>query len=81
MRSRAKPPLSLKSAQWAKDYNEIKDLGAKNSMKRTARQTEDARFWLNVGPRAYSPCAQGPLRGPLPRRARRRKLYNRVVAS
>jgi hypothetical protein len=52
---RAKPPPSLKSAEWAKDYNEIKDLGAKNSTKRTARQTEDARFWLLVGPRAYDP--------------------------
>jgi hypothetical protein len=52
---RAKPPPSLKSAEWAKDYNEIKDFGAKNSTKRTARQTEDARFWLSVGPRAYNP--------------------------
>jgi len=52
---RAKPPPSLKSAEWAKDYNEIKDLGAKNSTKRTPRQTEDARFWLLVGPRAYHP--------------------------
>jgi len=52
---RAKPPPPLKSAEWAMNYNEIKDLGAKNSTKRTARQTEDARFWLNVGPRAYNP--------------------------
>lgn len=41
---RAKPPPSLKSAEWARDYNEIKELGAKNSTKRTAQQTEDARF-------------------------------------
>jgi hypothetical protein len=50
---RAKPPPSLKSAEWARDYNEIKDIGAKNSTKRTARQTEDARFWLVGGPLAY----------------------------
>jgi hypothetical protein len=50
---RAKPPPSLKSAEWARDYNEIKDVGAKNSTKRTARQTEDARFWLIGGPLAY----------------------------
>ena len=55
---RAKPPPSLKSAEWARDYNEIKELGAKNSTKRTARQTEDARFWLLVGPRAYNPMAR-----------------------
>src|SRR5262249_52129405 len=52
---RAKPPPSLKSAEWARDYNEIKEVGEKNSTKRTARQTEDARFWLLVGPRAYNP--------------------------
>ena len=63
---RAKPPPSLKSAGWARDYNEIKDLGAKNSTKRTARQTEDARFWLLVGPRAYDP---------LPRRSSSQKIW------
>jgi hypothetical protein len=30
--------------------HEIKDLGEKNSSKRTARQTEDARFWIFVNP-------------------------------
>jgi hypothetical protein len=49
------PPLDLKSAEWAKDYNEIKELGEKNSSKRTPRQTEDARFWLTTGPSAYHP--------------------------
>jgi PAP2 superfamily len=44
------PPPDLKSAEWAKDYNEIKELGDKNSPKRTARQTEDARFWVTTGP-------------------------------
>ena len=52
---RPKPPPSLKSEQWARDYNEIKDLGEKNSTRRTARQTEDARFWLLVGPRSTYP--------------------------
>ena len=47
---RPKPPPSLKSADWARDYNEIKELGEKNSTKRTARQTEDARFWISVNP-------------------------------
>jgi hypothetical protein len=44
------PPPDLKGEQWAKDYNEIKELGEKNSAKRTAQQTEDARFWLTTGP-------------------------------
>ncbi len=52
---RPPPPISLKSAQWAKEYNEIKELGEKNSTKRTARQTEDARFWVLTGPLATHP--------------------------
>jgi PAP2 superfamily len=52
---RPKPPIALESDQWAKDYNEIKELGAKNSSKRSARQTEDARFWLLTGPLSTHP--------------------------
>jgi PAP2 superfamily len=52
---RPQPPPALDSEQWARDYNEIKDLGERNSTKRTARQTEDARFWLLVGPRSTHP--------------------------
>jgi hypothetical protein len=52
---RPKPPISLASEQWAKDYNEIKELGEKNSSKRSARQTEDARFWLLTGPLSTHP--------------------------
>src|SRR5262249_32488743 len=43
---RPQPPLALTSAQWAADYNEIKSLGGKTSKQRSARQTEDANFWL-----------------------------------
>ncbi len=52
---RPKPPIALNSQQWARDYNEIKELGEKNSTKRTARETEDARFWLLTGPLATHP--------------------------
>jgi hypothetical protein len=52
---RPKPPIALESDQWAKDYNETKELGAKNSSKRSARQTEDARFWLLTGPLSTHP--------------------------
>src|SRR5882724_6482765 len=47
---RPAPPIALGSQQWATDYNEIKDFGGKASSKRSARQTEDARFWLITGP-------------------------------
>jgi hypothetical protein len=49
------PPIALDSGEWAKDFNEIKDYGAQKSAKRTAEQTETARFWLVAGPVAYHP--------------------------
>jgi hypothetical protein len=52
---RPKPPVSLESKEWATDYNEIKDYGGQSSSKRTAQQTETARFWLVGPPVAYHP--------------------------
>jgi hypothetical protein len=52
---RPNPPLSLESAEWATDYNELKGYGGKNSAKRSSQQTETARFWLMAGPPAYHP--------------------------
>jgi len=49
------PPVSLTSKEWAADYNEIKEIGGRNSTKRTSRQTEDARFWVAVDGRVYYP--------------------------
>jgi hypothetical protein len=49
------PPPSLTSAVWARDYNEIKALGAKQSTQRTAEQTAMARFWEARGPTIYLP--------------------------
>jgi hypothetical protein len=55
---RPPPPISLQSEEWAADYNEIKDLGGKTSVKRSPQQTEMARFWLMVGAPAYHPLAR-----------------------
>ena len=52
---RPPPPIALESAEWAADYNEIKELGGRASTKRSARQTEDARFWLVTDGRGYYP--------------------------
>jgi hypothetical protein len=52
---RPAPPISLKSDEWATDYNEIKNFGGKSNSKRTARQTEDGHFWLITGPVSYYP--------------------------
>jgi PAP2 superfamily len=48
-------PIALTSKEWSTDYNEIKELGGLASPKRSARQTEDARFWLAVDGRVYYP--------------------------
>jgi hypothetical protein len=52
---RPDPPVSFDSNQWATDYNELKDYGGQVSTKRTAQQTEIARFWLVGPPVAYHP--------------------------
>ncbi len=52
---RPPPPIALTSEEWAKDFNEVKDIGEKNSTKRTPQQTEDARFWLTVAPGSNQP--------------------------
>jgi len=48
-------PIVLESKEWATDYNELKDYGGQTSAKRTAEQTEIARFWLIGPPMAYHP--------------------------
>jgi hypothetical protein len=48
------PPPDLKSGTWARDYNEIREIGEKYSTKRTPQQTETARLWLAAGPIAYN---------------------------
>ena len=47
------PPPTLTSEVWARDYNEIKALGGKSSTRRTAEQTEIARFWEATLPTIY----------------------------
>lgn len=38
-------PPQLSSKRWARDYNEVKELGSRTSASRTAEQTLAARFW------------------------------------
>lgn len=46
-------PPSLASAAWARDFNEIKDFGGRISTRRSAEQTEAARFWDYSLPAIY----------------------------
>lgn len=46
-------PPALTSAQWAREFNEVKELGGKTSTRRTPEQTEAARFWDYSLPAIY----------------------------
>ena len=46
---RTKGPNELTSHQYAKDYDEVKEMGSIGSTKRTADQTEAAIFWQGNG--------------------------------
>lgn len=47
------PPPPLTSEAWARDYNEVKEIGGKGSTRRSAEQTEIARFWEYSLPPIY----------------------------
>ena len=42
---RAEPPPAFTSDTWARDYNEVKSLGAATASTRTPEQTDIGRFW------------------------------------
>jgi len=52
------PPPGLTSEAWARDYNEIKAVGAKNSTQRSPEQTAIAKFWEATAPAVYWPVAR-----------------------
>ena len=58
------PPPALGSELWARDYNEIKAVGAKNSTTRTSAQTEIARFWEATAPTIYYPIVRSVANAP-----------------
>ena len=51
-------PYALTSAQWARDYNEVKTIGAKTGSVRTAEQTDIARFWQLNGAATHNPVTR-----------------------
>jgi hypothetical protein len=54
------PPLALSSRAWAEDFNEVKAIGGISSPRRTAEQTDIARFWT-TNPVAQYNAAFGQL--------------------
>ena len=47
------PPPALASAVWARDFNEVRTMGAKTKSSRSAEQTDVARFWEATLPSIY----------------------------
>lgn len=51
-------PYALTSAEWSRDFNEIKAIGGRSSTVRTPAQTEIARFWQLTGTATYNPVTR-----------------------
>jgi hypothetical protein len=51
-------PPGLLSKRYARDYNEVKAIGSKQSTIRTAEQTSIARFWYEGSPAGWSRIAR-----------------------
>lgn len=58
------PPPALTSSEWARDCNEVRELGGAKSTARSAEQTEIARFWTVVGPPSWGPVLRGVAAAP-----------------
>jgi hypothetical protein len=76
------PPPALDSATWSRDFNETREWGGANSQRRSAWQTETARFWEQLGTPVWNQvarhlAAQKPL--PLAERARVFALLNMAM--
>jgi hypothetical protein len=55
---RPAPPPALTSEAWARDVNEIRELGGLESTTRSAEQTMVAKFWFLTGARTYNPIVR-----------------------
>ena len=61
---RTEGPSALDSEAWAKDFNETKTLGAKNSAVRTPEQTHIATFWQSTPVATWNAVARTTLSDP-----------------
>jgi membrane-associated phospholipid phosphatase len=73
------PPPALTSETWARDLNEVKALGARSSTRRTAEQTEIARFWEYSLPAIYFGVARAVAQAPGRGAAQNARLYAAVA--
>lgn len=73
------PPPSLGSEQWARDYNEVKSLGERSGGRRSAEQTEAARFWTYSMPAIYHGVVRSAAEQPGRDPARNARLFAAVA--
>ena len=78
---RPRPPPALKSALWARDYNEIKAVGSATSTVRTPEQTDIARFWATALPDIHLGLARSVAIAPGRDVTRNARLYAAVTAA
>ena len=76
---RPAPPPALNSEQWARDFNEVKALGGKASARRSAEQTEAARFWDYSLPAIYHGVVRSVALQPQRDLARNARLFAAVA--
>src|SRR5882672_9646202 len=75
------PPPVLKSAVWARDYNETKMFGAANSTVRTPEQSDIARFWATALPDVHIGIVSSLACAPGREVTRNARLYAAVTSA
>jgi hypothetical protein len=75
------PPPALKSALWARDYNEIKSVGALESTTRNSEQTAIGRFWATALPDVHIGVVSSLARAPGREITRNARLYAAVLGA
>ncbi len=75
------PPPALKSALWARDYNEIKAVGSATSTARTLEQTQIAQFWATALPDVHMGAVRSVATAPGHEVTRSARLYAAVTAA
>ena len=72
-------PPALKSEAWARDFNEVKAFGGRTSARRSAEQTEVARFWDYSAPPIYHALVRSVALQPGRDMARNARLFAAVA--
>jgi hypothetical protein len=75
------PPPALKSALWARDYNETKSKGSVISTARSAEQTDIARFWATALPDIHMGVVRSVATAPGREITRNARFYAAVTAA